>query len=396
LQLPEPRLASLGSGLYAEIADPVGSRVWRSPSAIGVGLADGLSATPGDDIFVRRTLADGTEVLIYGVGITWDLVGEVSYGFQVYVAEDLSGFNRQLATYRRQLMFWFGVVLAGLLFVMGIALKLGLRPLQKMADEISSIENGELQFLSEGYPRELSGVARNMNMLVTSERQRISRFGTTMDDLAHSLKTPLAVLRTELSMSEPDTVNLQAQVSRMQGVIDYQLRRAAATGPRSLAPESVRLAPLVRDVSSSLRKIYQDKNIQFDFHDPDSAAYRAEKGDLYELVGNLLDNAWKWSVSIVTVSLLTLRNDKGQLVLRLTVSDDGPGVSDYDADDILSRGKRGGLRGDVPGQGIGLEVVSELVDLYSGSLSVDRSNYGGAMFAVDLPLREHDHPVAGR
>lgn len=396
-QLPEPRLASLGSGLYAEIVDPIGNRVWRSPSAVGIGLATGLRVPSGERVFQRRTLADGRDVLVLGVGITWELVGDVAYGFQVFVGENLVAYDRQLAMYRRQLMLWFGVVVAGLLLVIAGILRWGLGPLRRMADEISAIENGNAEFLSENYPRELVGVARNMNMLVKSERQRISRFRTTMDDLAHSLKTPLAVLRTELSGPDPDAETLRDQVVRMQGVVDYQLRRAAATGPRSLAPEPVRLGPVAKDVASSLRKIHQDKNVRFELHDTDGISYAAEQGDLYELLGNLMDNAWKWCRAVVTVLIACREKDSGEMLVVLTVEDDGPGIPANDIDDVLSRGARGSRddqRGDVPGQGIGLAVVAELVELYGGTIHIVPSGAGGASVSIDLPIRRKTTPRA--
>ena len=388
-QLPEPRLASLGSGLYAEIVDPVGNRVWRSPSAVGIGLATGMQVASGERVLQRRTLADGSDVLVFGVGITWELVGDVAYGFQVFVGEDLVAYDRQLATYRRQLMLWFGVVVVGLLIVIAGLLRWGLGPLRRMADEITAIENGAVEFLSEDYPRELVGVARNMNTLVKSERQRISRFRTTMDDLAHSLKTPLAVLRMELSGSDPDAETLRDQVARMQGVVDYQLRRAAATGPRSLAPESVRLGSVARDIASSLRKIHQDKDVRFELQDVDGISYAAEQGDLYELLGNLMDNAWKWCRAAVAVSITYRSDESGAMVVVLTVEDDGPGIPAQEIDDVLSRGARGNRRGDTPGQGIGLAVVDELVELYGGAIRVESTGTGtgGASVSIELPVR---------
>jgi len=386
-QLPDARLSSLGSGLYAEIVDEQGGRVWRSPSAIGMGLADGLSVGSGQRVYQRRMLADGTEALVLGVGITWELVGDASYGFQVYVGENLAGYYRQLTRFRQQLTSWFGVVMLALLLGIGLLLRWGLAPLRRMANEISSIENGRVAELSEDYPRELAGVASNMNRLIKSERQRIMRFRTTMDDLAHSLKTPIAVLRTELERHDPDHDTLHDQVSRMQGVVDYRLRRAAATGPRTLARPPIAIAPICREIASSLRKIYREKDVQCDMHIPDGASYAAEPGDLYELIGNLLDNAWKWCAGHVELTAKRSASNESprQAEFVLTISDDGPGVSDDQAATILHRGERGDRRGDVPGQGIGLAVVAEILELYGGAITVARSATGGAEFELRLP-----------
>lgn len=391
--LPEARLNSLSSGLFAEIVDPIGNRVWRSPSAIGVDLAAGLSVGSGERVYERRRLSDGTEALVLGIGITWELVGDASYGFQVFVGEDLGAYHRQLRRFRQQLFGWFGAVMVALIVTLWILLRRGLRPLRRMEREIAAIEKGDVELLGEDYPRELVGVTRNMNALVRSERQRITRFRTTMDDLAHSLKTPLAVLRSELASREPDARVLHDQIARMQGVVDYRLRRAAATGPRTLAPRSVKLAPICREIASSLRKIHTEKDVSFDMAVPDGLAYPAEQGDLYELIGNLLDNAWKWCRGSVGIRIGDVDTDDGR-ELVLTVTDDGPGIPDAEVDEVLNRGHRvsaelDGRRGDVPGQGIGLAVVSEIVGLYGGTLHIAPCEIGagvsGTSIAVHLP-----------
>jgi two-component system sensor histidine kinase PhoQ len=387
--LPETRLKSPSSGLFAEIVDPIGSRVWRSPSAVGIDLAAGLTVGSGERSYQRRFLSDGTEALILGVGITWELVGDASYGFQVFVGEDLAAYQRRLKQFRQQLFGWFAAVMVALIITIWLLLRAGLRPLNRMEREITAIEKGEAELLDEDYPRELVGVARNMNALVRSERQRISRFRTTMDDLAHSLKTPIAVLRSELESGDPETRVLRDQVARMQGVVDYQLRRAAATGPRTLAPTAVKLAPICREIASSLRKIYADKNVEFDMLLPDGTTYPAEQGDLYELLGNLLDNAWKYCRSQVAIEIVEA--DAGR-ILVIGVSDDGPGIPPNEVSNVLHRGHRApasGQRGDVPGQGIGLAVVAEIVELYGGDVSIASSDAtNGTTVEVHLPLAE--------
>lgn len=387
-QLPESRLSSMESGLFAEILDGRGARIWRSPSATGVTLAQGLSVRPGERLYQRRILADGREVLVFGMGLRWELTSRVSRVYQIFVGEDLAAYERELNRLRRQLMGWFGGVILSLLVGIGLLLRWGLAPLRRMADEISAIESGDRETLSENYPRELDGVARNMNALVKSERQRMTRFRTTMDDLAHSLKTPLAVLRAEIGKQAPDTKILRDQMGRMQGVIDYQLRRAAAAGPRTFAASPVSIAPICTELAGSLRKIYRDKDVQCDIRVPGSMRYPAEQGDLYELVGNLLDNAWKWCDGRITVdaSIRTSAKKSVPDEFVFTVSDDGPGVPDADSKAMLDRGNRAEPRGDVPGQGIGLAIVAEIADLYHGSVGIERSEMGGAKLELRLPL----------
>lgn len=378
-RLLEPRLGNPGSGLYAEILDASGLPLWRSPSAVGLDLATGSTLNAGQRTLSRRKLADGTRALMLGVAINWELGPTATPAFQVFAAADLAASERQLNQFRRQLLGWFSAVMCALLAALWLAIRFGLQPLRRMSGEIAEIEQGSRDALSEEYPRELEGVGRGFNTLLRSERQRMERYRTTMDDLAHSLKTPLAVVRNEVEASQPDRVSLQAQVDRMQSVIDYQLKRAAAMGPRSLAARPVALAPILVELAASLRKIHRDKVVACDLEVPDGASYPAEQGDLYEILGNLLDNAWKWCRSRI---LVTVQTRDG---LSIVVGDDGPGIPDDQTAAVLNRGIRADQRGDVPGQGIGLAVVREIVGLYGGELRIGRASLGGAEITIQLP-----------
>lgn len=380
-RLLEPRLQNPGSGLYAEILDAAGLPLWRSPSAVGLDLASGTTLNAGERQHGTQVLADGSRVLVLGIAINWELGPAATPAFQVFAAADLAGNDAQLEQFRRQLLGWFSGIMFILLASLWFAIRVALNPLRRMAAEITAIEQGARDALSDAYPDELEGVARGLNTLLRAERQRMDRYRTTMDDLAHSLKTPLAVLRTELGGAGPDTTVLGSQVDRMQAVIDYQLRRAAATGPRSLAARPVLLAPVCRDIVAGLRKIHRDKAVSCELEVPEDAGYAAEQGDLYEVLGNLLDNAWKFCRQRVIVSVAA----PAEGGLAIVVGDDGPGVPDDQAEAVFARGNRAGQRGDVPGQGIGLAVVQEICGLYGGTVRVGRSPLGGAEVAVRLP-----------
>lgn len=379
-RLLEPRLANPGSGLYAEILDAAGLPLWRSPSAVGLDLATGETLKAGQRTLVRRELADGTEALLLGVAINWELGPAATPAFQVFTAADLAASERQLRQFRRQLAGWFAAVMFVLLAALWLAVRYGLQPLRRMASEIAEIEQGQRDALSGEYPRELAGVGRGFNTLLRSERQRMERYRTTMDDLAHSLKTPLAVVRNEVEAGQADSAALKAQVDRMQSVIDYQLKRAAAMGPRSLAARPVALEPVLTELVAGLRKIHRDRTVACDIEAPPGVSFPAEQGDLYEILGNLLDNAWKWCRSRVQVQL---RVEAGR-ELTITVADDGPGIPEDQTEAVLDRGIRADQRGDVPGQGIGLAVVREIVGLYGGTLHLGRAALGGAEVTVRL------------
>ncbi len=381
-RLLEPRLRNPGSGLYTEILDASGLPLWRSPSTVGLDLATGATLKAGERAVTRRMLPDGSEVLLFGLGINWELGPTATPAFQVFAAADLAGYEAQLERFRQQLLGWFSGVMFVLLAALWLAIRLALRPLRRMSGEITAIEAGRQAAFDADYPRELVGVTRGLNALLGSERQRMQRYRTTMDDLAHSLKTPLAVLRTELGNSQPDAATLRGQLDRMQSVVDYQLRRAAASGPRSLAARPVALAPPLSEIVASLRKIHHGKTVDCELQIPDGASYPAEQGDLYEIFGNLLDNAWKWCNGRIVVTVVM----DGADTLTISVADDGPGIPDDQTGSVLGRGVRADQRGDVPGQGIGLAVVREIVALYRGSVAISRSTLGGAELLVRLPL----------
>lgn len=381
-RLLEPRLRNPGSGLYTEILDASGLPLWRSPSAVGLELAPGATLKAGERTVTRRLLPDGSKVLLFGLGINWELGPTATPAFQVFAAADLAGYEAQLDRFRQQLLAWFSGVMFVLLASLWLAIRFALRPLRRMSGEIAAIEAGRQEAFGTDYPPELEGVTRGLNTLLGSERQRMDRYRTTMDDLAHSLKTPLAVVRTELGGSQPDAATLRAQLDRMQSVVDYQLRRAAASGPRSLAARPVALAPLLGEIVASLGKIHRDKAVSCELEIPDGTSYPAEQGDLYEIFGNLLDNAWKWCAARIVVTVIVGDDN----MLTISVADDGPGIPDDQAGSVLGRGIRVDQRGDVPGQGIGLAVVGEIVGLYRGSMSIHRSTLGGAELQLRLPL----------
>ena len=197
-RLLETRLRNPGSGLYSEILDASGLPLWRSPSAVGLELAPGATLKAGERRVSRRLLPDGSEVLLFGLGINWELGPDATPAFQVFAAADLAGYEAQLERFRTQLLGWFAGVMFVLLAALWLAIRFALRPLRRMSAEITAIEAGRQEAFGAGYPRELAGVTRSLNTLLVAERQRMTRYRTTMDDLAHSLKTPLAVARTEL------------------------------------------------------------------------------------------------------------------------------------------------------------------------------------------------------
>jgi two-component system sensor histidine kinase PhoQ len=379
--LQEPRFGAIGSGLYAELRDHQGDAVWRSRSALGIEIPAGTAPASGVRLFQQEKLPDDTPVLSLSLAVQWELPDGNYRPFVFKVVESLESMNAQLARFRAQLFGWFAAVAMIMLFAIGLLMRHLLKPLRQIENEIGEIEQGERAALSGRYPTELSGVARNMNLLIDSERARAERYRNTLDNLAHSLKTPLAAMRSLLAQGDSGNRSdrFDEQIDRMDEIVRYQLRKPASSKAQNLVFSLVPVANEVDRLVAGLAKVYREKS-------PDVAAtvekglqFRGDKGDLLEIAGNLLDNACKWCAS--RVEMTAGRNSSGDW--SLVVGDDGPGIPDDAADALLERGTR--LDESTPGHGIGLSVVREIAESYGGRLDIGRSKLGGAEFRVTIP-----------
>ena len=242
--------------------------------------------------------------------------------------------------------------------------------------------------LSDDFPDELSSVASNMNLLIGSERGRAERYRNTLDNLAHSLKTPLAAIRAVLSEQQQSTIlvtnRVEEQIERMNDIVRYQLAKPATIhGGELRHHRAAGTLPEIDKLVAGLRKVHRDKNPQIDVDVDKTAMFRGDTGDLLELAGNLLDNACKWCESRVAVSVQALDGvtaDTGNLLLA--VEDDGPGIPQDARDALLQRGMR--LDENAPGHGIGLAVVKELAASYDGEVTIGDSALGGAKISVTI------------
>ncbi len=347
LQMPpalaEPRLSLPQSGLYASIYNVNRNEEWRSGSTVG--------ASPP----LRR---DGVAPLVLSV------------------VEDRTEFDREVASFSRTLWLWLGG--AGLLLLLGqlLLLRWGLAPLQRIAGEIARIESGGQSRIEGRYPNEISALTDNLNTLIQQERVRQVRYKEALSYLAHSLKTPLAVLRGALAEPAqlPDAV--QQQVARMDDIVQHQLGRAVAGGATRFAPP-VPVAPVLERVRDALTKVHAARGLVFTVDCPAGLAWRIDEGDLFEILGNVMDNAGKWAAH--RVNARAWRENKRLLLL---VEDDGPGFTDTEA--ILGMHVRMDER--VPGHGVGLAVVNDLVASHHGELKLSRSDtLGGARVEILLP-----------
>ena len=353
---------------------------------MGLEIPKGTTPEPGNHLFARESLEDGTPLLTLSLTVQWEFSDEEFRPYVFKVAESLDSFNAQVAGFRRQLFGWFAAVALTMLLAFSMLLRGLLKPLRQIETEITEIEEGKRTSLSGAFPTELTGVARNMNLLIDSERARSDRYRYTLDNLAHSLKTPLAAMRALLSDGQTGgfSSRFNEQIDRMDEIVRYQLRKPAAPVADNLVLKPVAVEKEIARLVDGLRKVYRDKNPDFEVNIANGMQFRGDTGDFLELAGNLLDNACKWCEKSVRISIVPSVGASGVASgMVLTVSDDGPGIPKDAADALLQRGMR--LDESTPGHGIGLAVVKEIARSYGGQLSINRSDLGGAEIMVSIP-----------
>jgi two-component system sensor histidine kinase PhoQ len=387
----ETRFDTPGSGLYAEIRSASGESIWRSQSTTGTVVQFGPPLEGGERSFFFTEIRDThIRLAVASRGIVWDDLHGQPARFTFSIASSLETYDAQIASFRKQLVGWFIGLAALLITTLALLLRWLLKPVRRLEREIKEVEAGTRDQLSEAWPRELTAVTGNLNALLEGERTRIKRYRDTLGNLAHSLKTPLAVMRQSLGAAEPGRGALGAtmnqEIDRMTGIIEHQMKRAAASGGVLLGQAPVDVAPVVSELRVALLKVYGNKDLLFETLVSPEAQFIGDRADLTELLGNLLDNACKWArerVRIqVTVDSPAIDTRKA---LRLVIDDDGPGIAEADRAKVLQRGGRADEA--TPGHGLGLSMVHDTVALYGGALRIDASPSGGARFDLRLPGR---------
>lgn len=292
---------------------------------------------------------------------------------------------------------WFSyVLLANLLLIiplLWLAAHWSLRPIGALAAQVRELEGGNRDTLDPTPPQELKGLVRNLNLLLDNERQRHTRYRTTLSDLTHSLKTPLAVLQTtlrslrggrNLSIEQAEPIMLE-QISRISQQIGYYLHRASMQADHHALKRDVHSVPALLDgLCSALNKVYQRKGVDLTLDISPEVIFVGEQNDFMEVMGNVLDNACKYCLEFVEVSV-----QQTEETLLLIVEDDGPGIPENKRDLVFIRGQRADtLR---PGQGLGLSLARDILEQYAGDIRASTSELGGARMEVEFQRQEMLH-----
>ncbi len=294
---------------------------------------------------------------------------------------DIEADTREFAAY-----VWIALLALGLGLVIAVFLQvqIGLRPLFALRNEIANVRKGRAARIERAYPLEIQPLAEQVNRLLDHNQEVVERQRTHVGNLAHALKTPLSVMLAE---AEGKTDRLAEIVRRqtevMKGQVDHHLRRAraAARAAHGLG-ERTPVGEVIDEMAVMLERVFQSKDVEIDWRAPDDLAFLGERQDLQEILGNLMENACKWSTRRVRVSAGA--SGLGQMIA--VVEDDGPGLPEDQREAVLKRGTR--LDEDAPGSGLGLSIVDDLTRAYGGRLTLGVSDLGGLKAVLELPAAE--------
>ncbi|HXZ68759.1 MAG TPA: sensor histidine kinase, partial [Alphaproteobacteria bacterium] len=278
--------------------------------------------------------------------------------FEIWVAGDYAEVKHQIGNYAWTLAIALGLLAVGMVLAVIFQVQFALSPMRRVRIALGDIRQGKADRLEGEFPSEVEPLVKELNALLEHNQQVLDRARTEVGNLAHALKTPLSVLRNEVESGDPglaETVRRETETMRRQ--VDHHLARARAAATANVLRARTVIEPRAAALVRAMRRIHQDRSIAFDLECPPSLAFRGEGEDLDEILGNLLDNAGKWADSRVAVAV----SGAGRKI-KVSVTDDGPGLSEAQARAVLTRGQR--LDESVPGTGLGLSIVKDMVAIY--------------------------------
>lgn len=373
--LIDAELIQPDSNTYAWIIDQTKVVAWKSTSALNKQIPRIPTLKQGEKKFELINIG-GVTHFIYSFNVTW-ITKAGSYPLIFNVVTDTTLFDAQIERYREDLWGWLSIMTLLLLITQMFVLRWGLRPMRQVSTELAAIESGQQENLTGNYPRELKLLTDSINSLINHERKQQKRYRNGLADLAHSLKTPLTILRGAVSSKESIQITtLNEQIDRMDNIVQYQLRRAATAGS-SPGMRLVALRPIAEKILNTITKAYRSKNITIKVDIEDEIKLRIDEGDLMEILGNLIDNAFKWCHHSIILSGKRVKN-----TVIICIEDDGPGIKQHEVAKILERGVRADQS--LPGHGIGLAIVRDIIQVYDGVLSVDQTKTKGTRITITM------------
>ncbi|WP_372964508.1 sensor histidine kinase [Marinobacter sp.] len=385
-QLNDPRLQRPYSGLYWQIdqvsnnSGPAIPALLRSRS-----LWDSILSVPDDipangELHRHQTTGPNGNTLFLLERLVYPAEAP-NRGLRLMFAADsdlvtapVKNFNDILTL--ALLTLGFGLLAAAVMQVL-----IGLRPLSQLRSSLQAVNEGKAQRIKGNYPQEVQPLVDDFNSVLGQNTRVVEQARTHAGNLAHALKTPLAILSNAAARPDhnlPALVNEQVATARRQ--IDHHLARARAAAAVNVPGMRTEVRPTLEALIGVMLRLNQDKNIKATIITDArlSPVFRGEKQDLQEMLGNLLENAWKWGKSTINITI-----EPGNGYFKIIIDDDGPGLPEEQRNLVLSRGTRADES--VPGSGLGLAIVSDLANLYHGALTLEHSPLGGLRASLTLP-----------
>ncbi len=297
------------------------------------------------------------------------------YEYQLVIAKSAESFEKGKTEILKIIVLLFIITALLILASQPVSNYLVISPIKEFEEEIHAIEAGDQRLIEKQYPKELAAVKGAINALINGEKGQKQRYRDALDDLAHSLKTPLSILNNSAEKINDQTI--RSQVRRMDDIIAYQLRRAVVSDHGSLVVQQ-KIRPVLYRIKESLLKSYRDKPFEFIINVDEYMMCRMEEDDMMEVFGNLINNACRFCERIVEITAV----QHGDSVI-IDIDDDGMGFPDTNPEELLQRGIRADSQSE--GQGIGLAVSTEIVTALGGKIELTISPHVGARVRLHLP-----------
>lgn len=372
--LYEEQLNLPGSG-YLGVIVFRGQVIWQSASALEYTFKPpGLQVPVGNELFVETSNPDFEPSETY---FTYAFTAEFASSndfepVRFYIFNNREGFEEERTAFLNTTWQWIVTLSIALLIFIVVGISLVLTPVRKLIEEISLASAGKKHQLDTRYPAEFDSLKDSINTLLTTEAAQRTRYKNSLGDLAHSLKTPLAVASVNRSLPSEVTEALE-QIDR---IINRQLKRASAG--KTAWQQSINVFSVLSKLADAMDKVYQEKTLAIELDVSENLSFKGDETDLMELCGNVLDNACKAAKTRVIISGST-----SSKWLVITVEDDGPGIPESKKNVLLERGTR--LDTYAEGQGIGMALVADLVSIYEGRMQIGDSDLGGALITLQFP-----------
>lgn len=376
-----------GSG-WIWLVEPLGGL--DSPRLASISIDDSTLASPlieelpFNDRYQRSysaTDSDGNQLEVIETEVELDNQGRAA---RFRVAGNREVLEAEISAFSTNLYLVLALFGIGSLMVNAIAILYGLRPLDHARQALGRVRAGEAQRLDGSFPREIAPLVGEINALIDANHRVVDRARMQVGNLAHSLKTPIAVLINESrDMTPAHQTLVRAQAETMQAQVQTYLDRARIAAQRGSVLARTEAAPVIERLARVMAKLNRDLDFITDI-EPQDAVLAMESQDLEEALGNLVENAAKFARQNVTIRLRAMPETEGQRpMFRIDIDDDGPGLDEAGMREAVKRGRR--LDETKPGTGLGLSIVEEIASEYNGAFGLAKAGTGGLSARLTLP-----------